>query len=52
MDRGSYPRTPEALIAAVERQFRIEHVERYSILHDYMLIVGRPLDYMANARTA
>jgi ubiquinone/menaquinone biosynthesis C-methylase UbiE len=42
MDRGSYPRTPEALVAALEKQFRIEHVERYSMLHDYALVVATP----------
>ena len=42
MDRGSHPRTAEALIGAVEKRFRIEHAERYSILHDYLLIVARP----------
>ena len=44
MDRGSHPRTAEGLIHAVEKRFRIEHAERYSILHDYLLIVARPRD--------
>jgi pyridine nucleotide-disulfide oxidoreductase family protein len=42
LDRGSHPRSREALLAAVERRFAIEHVERYSTWHEYVLLVAVP----------
>jgi ubiquinone/menaquinone biosynthesis C-methylase UbiE len=41
-DRGSHPRSAQALIAALEIGFAIEHVEYYSIYHRYLLVVGIP----------
>jgi ubiquinone/menaquinone biosynthesis C-methylase UbiE len=41
-DRGSHPRSPAVLQAAMERYFEIEHRERYVIYHEYLLCVGRP----------
>ncbi len=42
LDRGSFPRSPAALRAILERRFEPEHVERYTVYHEYMLWVGRP----------
>ena len=42
LDRGSSPRTPEELTGRAEVWFELEHVEVYSILHDYLLWVGSP----------
>ena len=42
LDRGSHPRSREALLAAVERRFTIEQVERYSTWHEYVLLVAVP----------
>lgn len=41
-DRGSYPRTAQALTAAIEQQFTIEQSERYTIYHRYLLLVAKP----------
>jgi pyridine nucleotide-disulfide oxidoreductase family protein len=42
LDRGSHPRSREALLAAVERRFAIEQVEHYSTWHEYVLLVAVP----------
>jgi SAM-dependent methyltransferase len=42
MDRGRHPRSREALVAAVERRFAIEHLERYATWHEYVLLVAVP----------
>ncbi len=42
IDRGSYPRSAEELLAALERDFVIEHEERFSVHHAYLLCVARP----------
>jgi ubiquinone/menaquinone biosynthesis C-methylase UbiE len=42
LDQGSFPRASEALVAAVHEKFEIEEVERYSIVHDYVLLVATP----------
>jgi SAM-dependent methyltransferase len=42
-DRGSHPRSPEALLSALDRHFDIEHVERFRVLHDYVLCSARPV---------
>ena len=41
-DRGSYPRTPEYLLTRLRMHFDIDEVQRYRILHDYLLCTGRP----------
>jgi len=41
-DRGSYPRSMEALCGAIERWFEIEEIERYAIYHHYILCMGKP----------
>lgn len=41
-DRGSYPRKPERLTALLQEHFVIEEIERYSILHHYLLCVAKP----------
>ena len=41
LDRGSRPRSAEELIAAARQHFDLDRVERYSILHDYLLWIGR-----------
>jgi len=43
-DRGAYPRSVEALRAALEARFTCEHAERYVIYHEYLLWLGRPTD--------
>jgi SAM-dependent methyltransferase len=40
LDRGSYPRACEELLAAVGRHLSVVHQERYSILHDYLIVVS------------
>lgn len=42
LDRGSFPRRAEELTARLARRFEPEHLERYSIHHDYLLWLGRP----------
>lgn len=42
IDRGSYPRSADELLAALERDFTIEHQERFAIHHAYLLCVARP----------
>jgi len=41
-DRGSHPRDAESLMAALRTRFEIERAERYSTLHEYLLIVAVP----------
>ena len=41
-DRGRHPRDAEALTAALQKRFVIERAERYSTLHEYLLIVATP----------
>lgn len=41
-DRGSYPRSVQALCSAIKPWFEIKQTERYAIYHHYMLCVGRP----------
>jgi ubiquinone/menaquinone biosynthesis C-methylase UbiE len=40
LDRGSYPRACGELLAAVGRHLSVVYQERYSILHDYLIVVG------------
>jgi SAM-dependent methyltransferase len=42
IDRGSHPRTAEALLAALGERFELTKVERYRFWHHYMLCVARP----------
>lgn len=42
LDRGSFPRSPETLCEILARRFEMEHAERYTVYHEYMLWVGRP----------
>jgi SAM-dependent methyltransferase len=42
IDRGSYPRSAEELLAALDRDFVIAHEERFAIHHAYLLCVARP----------
>jgi len=42
LDRGSYRRSPEELTDQAEPWFELEHVQVYSIRHDYLLWVGAP----------
>jgi ubiquinone/menaquinone biosynthesis C-methylase UbiE len=42
LDQGTFPRSAEALTALLTERFEPEHVERYSIHHDYLLWLGRP----------
>jgi SAM-dependent methyltransferase len=42
LDRGSFPRSAEALRGVLEQWFEVEHVERYTVYHEYMLWAGRP----------
>jgi SAM-dependent methyltransferase len=42
-DRGSHPRSAEALLAALRAQFAPQRIERFRVLHEYLLCVCRPL---------
>jgi SAM-dependent methyltransferase len=42
VDRGSFPRTADRLLTALEREFVIESEERFQIHHSYLLCVARP----------
>jgi SAM-dependent methyltransferase len=41
-DRGSYPRTADALLAAFAIGFEIEWVKHFRALHEYVLCAGAP----------
>jgi ubiquinone/menaquinone biosynthesis C-methylase UbiE len=40
LDRGSYPRSSEALRSALEARFDIVHWEQFAIYHEYIFAVG------------
>ena len=42
LDRGAYPRTEGALLAALDAAFAIRRIKRYAVHHDYLLCVGEP----------
>jgi SAM-dependent methyltransferase len=42
IDRGSYPRSADELLAALDRDFVIEHEERFQVHHVYLLCVAIP----------
>jgi pyridine nucleotide-disulfide oxidoreductase family protein len=52
LDRGSHPRTRETLLAAIERRFAIEQVERYSTWHEYLLLVAVPRAHEATSQNS
>jgi SAM-dependent methyltransferase len=41
-DRGSHPRSREALLAEMGRHFEVERAERVRVLHEYLLCTCRP----------
>jgi ubiquinone/menaquinone biosynthesis C-methylase UbiE len=41
IDRGSYPRSPDALRAAVGKHFTAVWEDRHTIWHEYLTILGR-----------
>jgi SAM-dependent methyltransferase len=41
-DRGSHPRSSQTLLTAIDRHFDIEWVERFRVLHTYVLCSARP----------
>jgi ubiquinone/menaquinone biosynthesis C-methylase UbiE len=41
-DRGSHPRSSDMLLAALQANFELEHIEQYKIYHHYLLCMGRP----------
>ena len=40
-DRGSFPRTAETLFELLDRHFQIQYWERFSILHEYYISIGK-----------
>ncbi len=42
-DRGSFPRSGEALCHAISHYFQIIHVESFTVYHRYVLCLARPL---------
>ena len=42
IDRGSHPRSADELLAALDRDFVIEHEERFQVHHAYLLCVASP----------
>jgi hypothetical protein len=42
IDAGSYPRTADELLAALEKDFVVEHEEQFAVHHAYLLCVARP----------
>jgi SAM-dependent methyltransferase len=47
LDRGSYPRTADHLLAALEADFLFDHVDRFSVLHDYVFAIAHPRELSA-----
>jgi hypothetical protein len=41
-DRGFYPRRTAVLLDALREHFELERVERYRVLHNYLLCLGSP----------
>jgi SAM-dependent methyltransferase len=41
LDRGAHPRPEEVLLRALDRRFALEVVDRFSVLHRYVFVVGR-----------
>ena len=42
LDRGAYPRTTDALFAAVGRRFEANAEEQFAVFHRYLLIAAQP----------
>ena len=42
LDRGSYPRTEDVIVAALRGSLAVDHIERFTVYHSYLLCVGRP----------
>lgn len=42
IDRGGYPHTEAALLAALEPSFEVEHIERYARYHHYLFCRAAP----------
>jgi SAM-dependent methyltransferase len=42
-DRGSYPRSMEALVDVLSAHFELERTVRYRMIQDYLLCIGRPV---------
>jgi ubiquinone/menaquinone biosynthesis C-methylase UbiE len=43
-DRGSHPRSAETLLSELARCFEIDRVERFRVLHEYVVCGGRPIE--------
>jgi hypothetical protein len=41
-DRGYYPRRMTVLLDALREHFDVERVERYKVMHDFLLCIGSP----------
>jgi SAM-dependent methyltransferase len=41
-DRGTYPRSADELLSALDEAFQVEEVERYAKLHRYLFCAARP----------
>jgi len=42
LDRGSHPRRADDLLGELRRRFAVERVERFRVLHSYVLCEARP----------
>jgi SAM-dependent methyltransferase len=51
VDRGSHPRSSDHLLGLIRESFEVLAVDRFSVLHDYLLCVGRPLRPISDATT-
>jgi ubiquinone/menaquinone biosynthesis C-methylase UbiE len=43
IDRGSWPRTADALASEFARQLRVDAVDRFAVNHEYVLVIGSSL---------
>jgi ubiquinone/menaquinone biosynthesis C-methylase UbiE len=50
IDRGSYPRSAAALLAALQQAFVVDSVERFRVYHEYIVCTARPADSPAEPR--
>jgi SAM-dependent methyltransferase len=41
-DRGSHPRYPDAILAAIQKWFDVDHKAEFSIYHHYLICTGTP----------
>jgi SAM-dependent methyltransferase len=51
LDAGRFPRVPERLEAEIAESFEVESIRRLTLLHDSLILTGRPLpaSRLANA---